>query len=415
MLAYDNTSCLDLCSSAQENLTANAFCIGLRIDDCNTVDATCVQEGSITPTVPLFPPAANDIASGSTALHCAVSVVVGVTLTPPQDNALFGIRVLQTILQIPNYSVTGPAAAPSQKMATSSILGINVSSSSSSLGFTDQSVQYGISSGLALPVNEVLIVGDTVVYNATMPPQASSSSCSSPQLGSLCGSDAIGAIVGIALASAIFLTLAIWYLYELFKPTENEIAKRKPFSPQGVAKTEAQGAWVYKHGSILQTNAHPPLHYFGLSRGVPIAPYIVPSSLASPPPAAGAKVTSSPLPQITKMNLPPLPPDYYYHGLALQELKRHQAGLGAVPPPPAIPAPPLPSDPASTPPLPLQLPTSQDIPMLPPQQYPQLPPPTSLTQLPPNYHPQGLNLYPDVQSGSTNPPIQGPESMRRKR
>lgn len=147
----------------------------------------------------------------------AVQMALWLELTPGNNDTQLVVNLLKNFT-FGQYQVTPLATIP---ITFASILGINCTNQNPlnidqlPLHIASYMITSGTAGGLNLDPTQVIpyMLPAWYVANVTSsppplpPPPTSSPSCASPRLGSLCGLDAIGAIIGIALGGLAFLAL----------------------------------------------------------------------------------------------------------------------------------------------------------------------------------------------------------------
>eukprot|EP00198_Chlamydomonas_reinhardtii_P005353 XP_001694689.1 predicted protein [Chlamydomonas reinhardtii] len=243
-----------------------AICTQLSVDDCSTIKVACVGVGGLNASLTVFPAMPDSAYGYGDNCSARVTATFSLPASAAGQQALFVLNVA-----VPGYAVTSPTTqAELRPEHTAEKLrnggrreNIISNSGSSKVPVSDQKVALSIATTLGLPPDQVFIVtgpsgnttgggsgGGGILTPLSTPPPPPASRCDSPRLGSLCGAEAVGAIVGIIVGGLLLLGLLIGLAYSLIS------RGRQPVLPVD------DYAWVQKYAHVapgLATAYTPPV------------------------------------------------------------------------------------------------------------------------------------------------------------
>lgn len=239
---YTVTSTSGACLDCQDIATATyltstmtpAVCTILGLTNCaQIVGTTCLT----APMDSYFFPPPPEMGYTLNASNCAANIFLylssttGITLTTA--SILYSTAPTLNGYIIPNPGQS--AVYPSSSL----LCQVSNTRGNTSLVFTDQDIVKVTSQVLGRPATAI---GLPIISQIAVPPSPPpTSECKKPHLGTLCGADAIGAIIGIILGGLIILALLIALIIYLFA---------RPSSPIVVDDY----AWAARYAHIINAN-----------------------------------------------------------------------------------------------------------------------------------------------------------------
>eukprot|EP00798_Chlamydomonas_sp_ICE-L_P007662 gene7662-818_t len=208
------------CDAALESSFRSAFCSQLSIPSCSQVTTECVKGQGLPQQM-----ARVHFLPGAAVINdppCQIAqVATQVQVNPAVDNVQFIISLFTLPIGLLGYVVQSPGTSQVQISSHVSTAITNPSDSRFSpyLQVTDQLI--GTSTASALGLGPFSVYASNAPWSIINPgPPISpptNSKCDNPQLGDLCGQDAIGAIIGIVLGGLLVLALLLLLLFCVFR------------------------------------------------------------------------------------------------------------------------------------------------------------------------------------------------------
>ncbi|EFJ51168.1 hypothetical protein VOLCADRAFT_87967 [Volvox carteri f. nagariensis] len=184
------------CDTALEMYIKSTLCAELVLPNCSYVDTACMSDYGPGPVVPFYP--TDDTNPGGSAIPVGgVEMAVRILIDDETNNVQFVLDLFQKDITLSGWTVINPA--PNNLTESSSVRAVvrnPTSSSTSNLVVPELRLSSSLAGAIGLTLTQVVIDFPGVVEPI---PSTSSRLCPKPQLGVLCGADAVGAIIGIIL------------------------------------------------------------------------------------------------------------------------------------------------------------------------------------------------------------------------
>jgi len=259
------TACLDTCTPAVLNLFTSQVCTELGLSDCSSLTGECFTfqyTAFVFPTVP-------DSALSLVEQACTAYILVTFQLTPSTDTAAFALAVYQQSILLLDYTVSVPGTSDARLSTALNVVIMN--QGTSSITFNDLDIRTAVGGVLGLGAAYVSILVPVSVSPTPSPPPGPNvpAPCKRPHLGGLCGKDAIGAIIGIAIGGTVVLVLLFLCLYLLL------VRRSTP-----IVMDDYQ--WAARFAHVINTQQG---HYY--AQNLKGSPYVLQPAPSSAQPPAG--------------------------------------------------------------------------------------------------------------------------------
>ncbi|PNH11986.1 Titin [Tetrabaena socialis] len=214
------------------------LCVQLALPNCSYVQAECVKELGYMLRGTIVTP--------------GIAMAVRILMDNETDNAQFVLLLFQRNITLLNWRVVNPAPGNVTQSSSLDLVMRNPTTSAKPILYVlDTRLTGDIATALTLPAAQVLIERPGVVGPIPAPPK----DCPSPQLGVLCGADAVGAIIGIGLGGIIIIGLILMGVLYARRGRAGKVVVMDDF------------AWARKYAHIVPTNviASPYVTQYGMS------------------------------------------------------------------------------------------------------------------------------------------------------
>ncbi|EFJ44090.1 hypothetical protein VOLCADRAFT_118865, partial [Volvox carteri f. nagariensis] len=250
-----------------------SICSQLDVADCSTIRMACVRPTTdISGAFPALP----STATGYTD-NCSARVSTVFYINDLSQQAPLALKLLTTQVTVPGYEIVSPDST--SELPVSSAVLVNITNTgTTTLTVSDQAVARSMGSTLGLTGSQVVIVtgadgftngaSSYVVSQVPSPPPPPGALCEDPRLGSLCGAEAVGAIVGIIAGGLLLLALLVTLAFCLIGRSRQPVlplddyAWVQKYAPVTPGMSAAYAPPVFR-ASPYSVDLNQPAYYYG--------------------------------------------------------------------------------------------------------------------------------------------------------